>query len=135
MYHYLHMAHTNNRGYLQSEMVRTKKYFYVLRPLLGCRWLERDLGAVPMEFEQLLGSVDVPCAVVVEIARLLEQKRQGGEVGEALRNEVLSEFIEAEFQRHKGSGLAREKPRTDVDELTAIFQKSLLDIYGHENPF
>lgn len=132
MYHYLHMAHTNFRGYLQSETVRTKKYFYVLRPLLGCRWLERELGAVPMEFELLVENVELPSSVTAAIAELLTQKRQSVEIGEEPRNQTLNEFIESEFQRHEESGLARKKPQTDVSQLNEIFHKALKDTYGYE---
>lgn len=129
MYHYLHMAQGNNRGYLQSNMVKTKKYFYVLRPLLGCRWIERDIGSVPMEFERLVEGTDVPAPVREEIDKLLEKKRSAAELESGPKNAVLSEFIEAEFLRHKESGLVREKPQTDLTPLNAIFRESLEEVW------
>lgn len=54
IYHYRSMAKTNYRGYLRAELVPLKKYFYVLRPLLAVRWLERFQQAAPIEFEKLL---------------------------------------------------------------------------------
>ena len=42
MYHYLHMSEGNFRKYLGGEDVSLKKYFYALRPVLACRWIERD---------------------------------------------------------------------------------------------
>ena len=43
--HYLHMAFGNWRDYLRDrEEVSLKKYLYVFRPLLACRWIERHLG-------------------------------------------------------------------------------------------
>ncbi|MCP5460091.1 MAG: nucleotidyltransferase domain-containing protein [Gammaproteobacteria bacterium] len=130
MYHYLHMAQGNYRGYLQSERVRTKKYFYVLRPLLGCRWIEQGQGAVPMEFERLVEGTTIPDVVQREITRLLEQKRTDGEIGEGSRNAVLSEFIEAEFKRHEAAGLIRQKPYTAVQPLNAIFRETLQEVWG-----
>lgn len=41
VHHYRSMAQTNYRGYLKAGLVPLKKYFYVLRPLLSVRWLER----------------------------------------------------------------------------------------------
>ena len=131
MYHYLHMAQGNYRGYLQSDLVRTKKYFYVLRPLLGCRWIERDIGAVPMEFEQLVQGTEVPESVQSEITRLLEKKRAEEEIGEGPRNEILSEFIESEFHRHEEAGLKRQKPQTDVQQLSVIFRETLVEVWGN----
>jgi predicted nucleotidyltransferase len=54
MYHYMHMARNNVREYLKGERVWTKKYFYVLRPLLAVQWIERGLGVVPTEFQRLV---------------------------------------------------------------------------------
>ena len=39
LWHYLSMAEGNYREYLRGEQVKAKKYFYVLRPLLACRWI------------------------------------------------------------------------------------------------
>ncbi len=133
MYHYLHMARGNYRGYLQSDTVRTKKYFYVLRPLLGCRWVEKDLGAVPMEFEKMVLETELPQKVKHEIFSLIENKRSDVELGEGPKNEILSGFIEDEFNRYEVSGLSREKPQTDVAKLTQIFHEALDEIYGDKN--
>lgn len=54
LYHYLHMAEGNFRQYLRGDQVKVKKYFYVLRPLLACRWIERYNSMPPMEFGALL---------------------------------------------------------------------------------
>lgn len=132
MYHYLHMAQGNYRGYLQSDLVRTKKYFYVLRPLLGCRWIERDIGAVPMEFERLVEGTGIPDAVKHEIHLLLEKKRADGEIGKGPKINVLSEFIESEFRRYEESGLLRQKPRSDVGKLNEIFRETILEVWGNE---
>ena len=35
-----------------DDLVRVKKYFYILRPLLAIRWIQQDIGPVPMEFEK-----------------------------------------------------------------------------------
>ena len=38
-HHYVAMARKNLRAHLQGDVVRYKKYFYVLRPLLAARWI------------------------------------------------------------------------------------------------
>lgn len=47
LYHYLSTAKSNYREYLKGETVRLKKYFYVLRPLLACKWILAKLSDVP----------------------------------------------------------------------------------------
>ena len=39
LWHYLSMAESNYRAYLKGDMVRAKKYFYVMRPILACKWI------------------------------------------------------------------------------------------------
>jgi predicted nucleotidyltransferase len=51
------MARNNYRDYLKGPEVWIKKYFYVLRPLLAVRWIERDLGVVPTEFQLLFDGI------------------------------------------------------------------------------
>ena len=97
--HYLHLAEGNFRGYLQGETVWTKKYRYVLRPVLACLWIERGLGAAPMEFAKLVeGVVDDP-RLLSSIETLLDRKMKGAELSSGPRDEYLSGFIESELIR------------------------------------
>jgi predicted nucleotidyltransferase len=96
--HYLHMAAGNWRSYLQGrDLVSLKKYLYVFRPLLACRWLERRLGQVPMEFQSLVDAVLDEREVRQALEDLLVRKRAGNELSVAAPVQVLSRFIEAEL--------------------------------------
>lgn len=96
--HYLSMAKRNFRGYLQDEVVRFKKYFYVLRPLLAVRWIDQGRGRPPMTFEELLVTVDDP-ALMMEVAELLLLKRNANEAAYGPRRPHLHAFITAELER------------------------------------
>ena len=50
MYHYVSMAEGNYREFLKGDMVKAKKYFYVLRPILACRWILEKGTPPPMLF-------------------------------------------------------------------------------------
>ena len=52
--HYYGTANSTLKGHLTGEHIRYKKYFYALRPLLCCRWIEKYHTAPPMEFDKLL---------------------------------------------------------------------------------
>jgi len=99
MYHYLHMAKGNIREYLKGERVWTKKYFYVLRPLLACRWIEAGLGVVPMEFQKLVDSDSCPCDIRMYIRRLLEDKLAGREMDEGPKIVAFHKFFDDEIRR------------------------------------
>ena len=128
-YHYSHMARRNAREYVLGGRVRLKKYFYVLRPLLAIRHIERGLGVPPVRFERLVDSV-APKAIRPGIAGLLELKRVTSEMGTGRPIPELGRFIEAELERHRDtfSGLGRpdllesEELRT---RLNKVFRKVL----------
>jgi len=73
IYHYRSMAKTNYRGYLREDMVPLKKYFYVLRPLLAIKWLEKFGTAAPIEFSKVLELVD-DNELLDNIHKLLKKK-------------------------------------------------------------
>jgi predicted nucleotidyltransferase len=119
--HYLHMAFGNKREYLTGETVWVKKYLYVLRPLLGCRWIEKGLGPVPMEFEKLAASTLSDPALVAAIQGLLARKRAGAELDEAEPIPEISTFIEAELER-LSSLLMKPGALPPPDELNELFR-------------
>jgi len=98
-HHYLSMAKSNNREFLQSPQVKLKKYLYVLRPLLACQWIEQGRGPAPMLFQLLVDELVKDAELRKAIATLLEQKRGAEELTEAPRIPVLNYFIETELQR------------------------------------
>ena len=54
IYHYLGTAKSNYAAYIRGkEEVKAKKYFYVLRPLLACRWIMERQCPPPMLFDDL----------------------------------------------------------------------------------
>jgi predicted nucleotidyltransferase len=112
VYHYLHMADGNFRHYLQGDEVKVKKYFYVLRPVLACMWIEAYNEPPPMEFETLLTQIPDGelCDVINE---LLRQKKSGVEMGLEPKIPVINQFIEEKleyFQRAAGAFNPRKKP-------------------------
>ncbi|MCK7494447.1 MAG: nucleotidyltransferase domain-containing protein [Comamonadaceae bacterium] len=68
-----------------------------MRPLLAARWVEKTGGAAPIEFEKLLTLLQDEPAVLSQVHKLLEQKRNAPELGRAAAVPILNEFIEAEL--------------------------------------
>lgn len=127
MHHYLHMARNNFRAYLQGEEVWVKKYFYVLRPLLGVNWLERNLGVVPTEFSVLVNTLIDEPALRTAVEALLVAKRTGLELAKGLRIEAISQFIESELQRWETLEIPNEPPLEFTEKLDALFRASLVE--------
>lgn len=130
MYHYLHMADGNFREYLKGEEVWTKKYFYVLRPVLACLWIENDLGVVPTEFQKLVDAVVTDVKLQHEINVLLTAKRNGQELRKGPRNEVISSFTEKHILRLNGAG-QRKAETSNISVLNRLFLDILTEVNGN----
>lgn len=57
MYHYYGTANKNYHEYLKEDRVKYKKYFYALRPILACKWIEEKKCPPPVLFQELADAV------------------------------------------------------------------------------
>ncbi|MBP2000816.1 putative nucleotidyltransferase [Paenibacillus shirakamiensis] len=132
-YHYLHMAKGNFRQYLQGEQVKLKKYFYVLRPLLACQWIEKYNTMPPMEFQQLVDML-VPKGSDLDkqIQDLLRRKMAGDELDMELRIQSIHNFIEAQIQHYEQSAASFPSAEmTDQQEqLNDLFLAALGEVWN-----
>ena len=125
-YHYLAMAKNNYRGYLSGHQVWTKKYFYLLRPLLAIRWIELGLGIPPTEFSAMLEATVESPEVLSEIEALLAAKRHGKELDLGPRIDPIHEFIENELRRHEAAGgFGKGRPAKGVEKLDVILRETV----------
>lgn len=124
-WHYRSMAHKNFHHYLQSDEVRLKKYFYVLRPLLAVRWIEAGKGAPPMRFDRLLEGTVQAGPLLEDIAELLSAKQRAGEAQFGPRRPVLHAFIEHELTRAEVM-LAPPPHKNDDALLDALLFKTVM---------
>ena len=129
-FHYLHMARKNYSEYLQGEKVRLKKYFYVLRPLMAVRWIEKGLGSVPIEFKKILDETIESSGLMSEINKMIEIKSGKSEAGEIGRIESVDEFIRGEFERHDKRGDSQKKHVPDMNLLNGLFIDTLKEVWG-----
>ncbi|EDY18778.1 nucleotidyltransferase-like protein [Chthoniobacter flavus Ellin428] len=124
--HYLHMAFGNWRHYLLGrEQVSLKKYLYVFRPLLACRWIERQLGPVPMLFAELVEGVLEEAEVRAALDALVARKQSAVELAVEPPVEALSRFIAAELPRLEALAEPEESVG-DLEELNRFFRRHAL---------
>jgi predicted nucleotidyltransferase len=118
VYHYLHMANGNFRHYLQADKVKIKKYFYVLRPILACMWIENHHETPPMEFETLLTQI-TDKELLKEINELLTKKKAGIELGLEQKIIIIHDFIEntlSHFENVVNTFDPKKKPKQEILE-------------------
>ncbi|MEO6391529.1 MAG: nucleotidyltransferase domain-containing protein [Pyrinomonadaceae bacterium] len=121
-YHYLSMARGNYREYLKGELVRVKKYFYVLRPILAAKWIEAGHGIAPVKFRTLVERMVTDSAVRVAIDELIERKRAGEELDREPQIPVLTEFIAKELEILEATKLEPSRTESITDRLDTGFR-------------
>jgi predicted nucleotidyltransferase len=132
-FHYLHMARGNIREYLQGEIVWRKKYFYVLRPLLAMRWIDQELGPVPIEFQKLIDATVHDASVRAALEQLIAAKRAGAELDRGPRIPVISDFITSELTRLENTASDRTDPAPQVERLNEVFRSTLKEVWQSQH--
>jgi len=129
MYHYLHMAQGNFREYLKEDLVWVKKYFYVLRPVIACLWIESGFGIVPTEFGVLVEKIVKQKELKQAINKLLKKKKAGNELDMGQRIPVISDFLDKEITRLTAKN-ERPSITEDYERLDKLFVEALKEING-----
>jgi len=130
MHHYFHMAQGNYREYLQGDPVRVKKYFYVLRPVLACRWIETHDSMPPMEFAALV-SDRLPAALQPTVRNLLDRKTTGDELDSGPRVPEINDFLDSEMNRLEDFlATVPRKPAPDWATLDRVFREALTEVWA-----
>ena len=133
IHHYLHMAEGNFREYLQSNIVRAKKYFYVLRPVLACDWIRNTNSMATTEFQNLLDSQVTDLKVKTEIEKLLAKKVVGEELDGEPKNEVLNDFLHQKINFYNDYVKSeKQNVKPDSSLLNKLFKKILNEVWGKE---
>ena len=133
LYHYLSMAEGNLREYLKGDQVRIKKYFYVLRPVLACKWIERTNRMAPMEFEAMVESEIKDPKVKEETLSLLVRKKSGEELDWEPKISCIDEFLDEQiiyFKNYLKNFDYKQYPDTDL--LDQVFRETLEEIEKDE---
>lgn len=130
LHHYLHMAEGNFRTYLQHDMVRIKKYFYVLRPILACDWIHRTGNVAPMEFQKLVEHEVTDKTVKEIIEKLLVRKIAGEELSVASKIQPLNDFVERKINFYNEYlKTIKPTPQPNTKQLDALFRESLSEAW------
>ena len=122
MNHYCNMADSrrSTENYVDGR-IGIKKLFYVLRPLLACRWIERLQSQPPTEFAELVAAEFVTSDERDWIRDLLVRKADAREAAAISLDPSRAASIETELERYKSAATQMPSPSTgctsDLDTL------------------
>ena len=126
LYHYFNMARRNYEAYFKEEVLRLKKYFYILRPLLACCWIERTGEMAPVEFNTLVEAEILDVQLKHEIQDLQALKMSGEELDKAARIPIIDEFMQnrmEHFEQYLKDYEGKHEP--GYAKLNAVFRNTL----------
>jgi predicted nucleotidyltransferase len=125
LYHYLSMAEGNYREYLKGDMVKVKKYLYVLRPILAAKWILDKSTPPPMRFSELIAAAGEP-QIAAEIAKLLEIKMNASETLLVPKIKPLNAYIDETMPalQEQANELTATRAK-DYSELNRLFLDAL----------
>lgn len=121
LYHYLSTAKKNYREYLKGDIVRLKRYFYVLRPILACRWILEKQTPPPILFSELADAC-LDKSLVPAVSDLLQLKMKTPELGVGPRIGVINDYLDSSIEEI--DEIVKNIPadeRVSWDELNRIF--------------
>ena len=123
--HYLSMAAKNYREYLKGDIVKAKKYFYVLRPILACRWILDKGTPPPMLFSELM-EAELDPAILPDVNRLLDLKRNAPEIKTIPKIESINRYLDSSIEEVR-SRIAQlpEDANHGWEELERLFLSQL----------
>ena len=121
LYHYLSTAKRNYHEFLTGETVKFKKYFYVLRPLLACKWILAEGTPPPMLFSSLMEKY-LDEEIKPDVEKLLDLKMNTPEIGEGKRFDRVNDYFEKNINAVDAmiAELPKEEPN-GWNELNNIF--------------
>ena len=126
LYHYVSMAEGNYREYLKGDLVKAKKYFYALRPVLACQWILDRGTPPPMLFSELL-KTELPVELIDVVNQLLELKMNSPEIKLIKRISEINEYLDESIPSIKRAVRLLEDSLTpDWNELNQLFFQELM---------
>lgn len=120
--HYYGTANKNYHEYLLDETVKYKKYFYVLRPILACKWIEKKQCPPPVLFQSLTQEV-LEDEMKPTVDRLLQMKMRMSEAEKGKRVDELNEYISTNLVYYKElAENMRDDKKAEWEPLNKVFQ-------------
>ncbi len=124
MHHYRRMARTALEENLRDDTIGIKKLFYVLRPLLACRWIANLQSQPPTEFARLVDCEWVSQADKAWIADMLSAKSRAVEAQVIPVDRGRVAGWEEEIASHDTAAATLSAPdRPDMSALDAVLRK------------
>lgn len=124
MYHYNHMYVKHDERFLERKDSDMKVFFYYLRGVLACKWIEQHQTLPPVPFKELVNATVEDDTLRAKIDRLIGLKKYGGEHDMEVVDKELMDYARnlADFYSNRIGSFRPEQNENErpADALDAI---------------
>ena len=106
-----------------------KKYFYILRPIFACEWIEKNQTVPPVRFNKVIEAAD-PDLPSEKVEELLQAKKKGHELDKAPKVDDLNKYIERKLDHFSEIARITPKPEFTMDDLDELFMNTVCRGFG-----
>ncbi|HEY9909333.1 MAG TPA: nucleotidyltransferase domain-containing protein [Thermosynechococcaceae cyanobacterium] len=135
VHHYIGWAERILHRYFQHSDLAAKRYFYVMRPILCCRWIETVGGQPPLLMQELITAIEMPVETKLALENLIERKRAGYELDSVGRIPALDKYISEVLPQIKEFLVTLPKPEYAPFELLNPLFHQALEEFAAKQPF
>ncbi|MFC7687794.1 nucleotidyltransferase domain-containing protein [Ureibacillus sp. GCM10028918] len=129
LHHYFNLAKGNYKKYFQGKVVKIKIYFYVLKSLLACVWIEKNKSFPPVRIQDLFSLMDDK-KVKQEVEQLVKLKHLGEDKVSSADYPATNEYIETNFLSIQQSLSSQKVEQVHVtDQLDQLFRATLSTVW------
>lgn len=122
LHHYRSMSTRAFEENYVGGQIGIKKLFYVLRPLLACRWIERFHSQPPTAFADLVAADFVNAEERAWIDGLLTRKADAREAERIILDAERAAHIQAELEGYKQPSGALVPPQASTADLDGVLR-------------
>ncbi len=126
VHHYIGWAERTLHRYFQPSDLAAKRYFYVMRPILCCRWIQTIGGQPPLRMQALLAAIEMPAEAKLAVGDLIDRKQAGYELDSVGRVPILDQYIFETIPQIKEFLITLPKPEyAPFEILNPLFHQVL----------
>ncbi|MBR3898847.1 MAG: nucleotidyltransferase domain-containing protein [Elusimicrobiaceae bacterium] len=127
MFSYAGLAENNYKAYANREMVKRKKYLYILRTLAACRWIAEQPTPPPIEMDKLMTLFRHEPLIWAFLNNLIEDKKKGTELGSIAAPQAINRWIENQLSYYTQFANAMPNLQKDTRALSAFFYQTIMN--------
>jgi uncharacterized protein len=131
IYHYINLAKKSLDGLGDSENIKLKKLFYVIRPIFSCMWVGNYHTIPPMNLQAMMSELKIDKQIRKTIDKLILIKADSTEADTIKQPLELIQFLKGnlDYYDHYIKNVENIRNR-DASKLNEFFQKILTDYHG-----